>query len=79
MEAGKRHGKYMGRTAFDAACIPRYLDEGFLFFTAPSELSFMAAGVKQYFGLAGLGEADPQPARRAERASGVSTFRHRLP
>ncbi|MGD0500682.1 MAG: aldolase/citrate lyase family protein [Bryobacteraceae bacterium] len=54
LEAGKRHGKTLGRTAFDATRVPRYVEEGFRFLTAPSELAFIRAGVKQYFESAGM-------------------------
>jgi 2-keto-3-deoxy-L-rhamnonate aldolase RhmA len=53
LEAGQRHGKFLGRTAFDPHRVKHYLDQGFRFFTAPSEIAFMKAGVKQYFEAAG--------------------------
>ena len=52
--AGKRHGKYLGRTAFDASRVPRYLAQGFQLLLAPTELNFISTGVKRYFELAGL-------------------------
>ncbi len=54
--AGKRHGKYIGRTAFDASRIPGYIEEGFQFLTGPSELNHIASGAKRYFELAGLSD-----------------------
>jgi hypothetical protein len=30
-----------------------YLEQGFRFFTAPSEIAFMKSGIKQYFETAG--------------------------
>jgi 2-keto-3-deoxy-L-rhamnonate aldolase RhmA len=53
LDAGRRHKKCVGRTAFDPYKVKGYLDQGFRFFTAPSEIAFMRAGVKQYFEVAG--------------------------
>jgi 2-keto-3-deoxy-L-rhamnonate aldolase RhmA len=53
IEAGRRHKKFLGRTAFDPHKVKGYLDQGFRFLTAPSEIAFLKAGVKQYFEAAG--------------------------
>lgn len=53
LDAGKRHKKFLGRTAFDPRQVKRYLDQGFRLFMAPSEIAFIKAGVKQYFEVAG--------------------------
>ena len=53
LNAGRRHEKTLGRTAFEAHKVKGYLDQGFRFFTAPSEIGFIKAGVKQYFDIAG--------------------------
>jgi len=48
VEAGKRHGKIVGRPAGSPEQVNRFLDEGFLLFQAPTDLGFMAAGAKRY-------------------------------
>jgi 2-keto-3-deoxy-L-rhamnonate aldolase RhmA len=48
VEAGRRHGKFLGRPVAAPSHIPQYLEQGFLLFQAPSELSFMAAGARSY-------------------------------
>jgi 2-keto-3-deoxy-L-rhamnonate aldolase RhmA len=53
LDAGRRHNKAVGRTAFDPARVKGYLEQGFRFFTAPSEIAFMKSGIKQYFETAG--------------------------
>jgi len=53
LDAGNRHKKFLGRTAFDPRQVKRYLDQGFRLFMAPSEIAFIKAGVKQYFEVAG--------------------------
>lgn len=54
LAAARRHGKIAGRPARDAAEINRYIEQGFLFFQATTELNFMADGVRQL--LAPLGK-----------------------
>ncbi len=54
LEAARRHGKVVGRPARDAAEIARFLEQGFLFFQATTELNFMADGARQL--LAPLGK-----------------------
>jgi 2-keto-3-deoxy-L-rhamnonate aldolase RhmA len=48
VEAGKRHGKYLGRPAGTLDQAEEYLRQGFLLFQAPTELDFMAAGARNY-------------------------------
>ncbi len=51
--AAQRHGKVAGRLATTAAEIERGVAQGFLFFQAGTELSFMAEGARQLLGRAG--------------------------
>jgi 2-keto-3-deoxy-L-rhamnonate aldolase RhmA len=55
LEAGRRHKKTVGRTAFDPHKVKGYLDQGFRFLMAPSEIAFIKSSVKQYFEAAGNG------------------------
>ncbi|MFN7997647.1 MAG: aldolase/citrate lyase family protein [Bryobacteraceae bacterium] len=48
VEAGKRHGKFLGRPAMTPEAALKYQEQGFLLFQAPTELGFMAAGNKRY-------------------------------
>lgn len=48
VEAGKRHGKFLGRPAVTPEAAREYMGQGFLLFQAPTELGFMAAGAKRY-------------------------------
>jgi 2-keto-3-deoxy-L-rhamnonate aldolase RhmA len=59
LAAAKRHGKIAGRPAGAAGETQRYIDEGFLFFQAPSDLALFEAGAQAFLGPQGL-----QPARR---------------
>jgi 2-keto-3-deoxy-L-rhamnonate aldolase RhmA len=45
-EAAKRHGKYVGRPAPTAAKMREYMEQGFLFFQAPTTLQLLAEGAK---------------------------------
>lgn len=54
-EAAARHGKVVGRPAATPADVTRYIDEGFRFFQAPSDLSFFAEGARRW--LSSLGRA----------------------
>ena len=47
-EAGKRHGKFLGRPAPNPANVKRYMEQGFLLFQGPTDMGLMAAGGKQY-------------------------------
>jgi 2-keto-3-deoxy-L-rhamnonate aldolase RhmA len=46
--AARKHGKILGRPARSKDAAPRYLEQGFRFFQAPSELVLMGAGARQY-------------------------------
>src|ERR1035441_293020 len=48
VDAGKRHGKFLGRPAGSPEKVKEFIDQGFLFFQAPTEISFMTAGVRKY-------------------------------
>lgn len=52
--AGKKHGKILGRPVRTTAELKQSLKKGFLFFQAPADLDFMAAGATQF--LAALGK-----------------------
>jgi 2-keto-3-deoxy-L-rhamnonate aldolase RhmA len=51
--AAQRHGKYVGRPLRDPSHLPALREQGFLFFQAPTDLDFLAAGARGY--LAGAG------------------------
>ncbi len=59
LAAARRHGKVAGRPAATTEQTRRYIDEGFLFFQAPSDLALFEAGAQQFLGPHGI-----QPARR---------------
>lgn len=59
LEAARRHGKAAGRPAGSPEQTQRYIDQGFLFFQAPSELALYEAGAQQFLGPLGI-----RPARR---------------
>lgn len=46
--AGKKHGKVLGRPAGTPEAVKRFQKQGFLFFQAPTDLDFMAAGAARY-------------------------------
>jgi len=46
--AGKKHGKVVGRPAATPEQVQKFLDQGFRFFQAPTDMGFMAAGARQY-------------------------------
>jgi 2-keto-3-deoxy-L-rhamnonate aldolase RhmA len=48
LEAGKRHGKAVGRPAMSAEKVKEWIDQGFQLFQAPTDLGFMTAGAKRY-------------------------------
>ena len=54
-DAAVRHGKVVGLPAATPAAVSRYVQEGFRFFQAPSDLSFFAEGARQW--LSPLGRA----------------------
>jgi len=50
VEAGQRHGKYLGRPAQRPELIRQYREEGFQLFQAPTDIGFLSAGAKSYLG-----------------------------
>ncbi len=48
VEAGKRHGKFLGRPAGTPEEVKEYREQGFQLFQAPTDIGFMAAGAKRY-------------------------------
>jgi 2-keto-3-deoxy-L-rhamnonate aldolase RhmA len=50
IDAGKKHGKFLGRPAGAPEQVAEYLQQGFLLFQTPTDMDFMAAGVKNYLG-----------------------------
>jgi 2-keto-3-deoxy-L-rhamnonate aldolase RhmA len=48
VEAGKRHGKALGRPAQVPEQVKQYIDQGFQLFQAPTEIGFLTAGAKRY-------------------------------
>ena len=57
--AARRHGKVAGRPAGSFEETQRDIEQGFLFFQAPSDLAMFEAGAQQFLGPHGI-----QPARR---------------
>ncbi len=45
--AGKKHGKFLGMPLRNPERVREYMDQGFLFFQATTELGLMVAGAKQ--------------------------------
>jgi 2-keto-3-deoxy-L-rhamnonate aldolase RhmA len=48
LAAGKKHGKVVGRPAANPDLVKQYAAQGFGLFQAPTDLGFMAAGVRDY-------------------------------
>ncbi len=48
VEAGKRHGKAVGRPARTPEQVKQYIEQGFQLFQAPTDLGFLTAGAKRY-------------------------------
>ena len=44
----RKHGKFVGRPAFNHGSIQKFVDQGYQFFQAPSEVKMMADGSKAY-------------------------------
>ncbi len=59
LAAARRHGKAAGRPAGTADNTRRYIDDGFVFFQAPSELAFFEAGAREFLAPYGI-----EPIRR---------------
>ncbi|MBZ5622310.1 MAG: aldolase [Acidobacteriia bacterium] len=50
VDAGKRHGKFLGRPAWTPEQVSQYIEQGFSLFQAPTEIGFMTAAAKAYLG-----------------------------
>lgn len=48
VEAGKRHGKALGRPAQSPDQVKKYIEQGFQLFQAPTDIGFLTAGAKRY-------------------------------
>jgi 2-keto-3-deoxy-L-rhamnonate aldolase RhmA len=59
LAAARRHGKIAGRPAGSTEQTQRYIEQGFLFFQAPSDLALFEIGAERFLGPYGIG-----PARR---------------
>jgi 2-keto-3-deoxy-L-rhamnonate aldolase RhmA len=59
LDAVRRHGKIAGRPAGSPEETERYIEQGFLFFQAPSDLALFEAGAQQFLGPHGI-----RPVRR---------------
>jgi 2-keto-3-deoxy-L-rhamnonate aldolase RhmA len=59
LDAARRHGKIAGRPAGSPEDTRRYIEQGFLFFQAPSDLALFEAGAQQFLSPHGI-----RPARR---------------
>jgi 2-keto-3-deoxy-L-rhamnonate aldolase RhmA len=47
VEAGRRHGKFLGRPASDPARIRHYMEQGFLMFQMPTEIGLLEMGARR--------------------------------
>ncbi len=56
VEAGRRHGKILGRPGINPEKIEEFQQQGFLLFQGPTDIGFLAAGAKRY--LEPLGKAN---------------------
>jgi 2-keto-3-deoxy-L-rhamnonate aldolase RhmA len=50
VDAGKRHGKALGRPAGSPELMKKYIQQGFQLFQAPTDIGFLTAGAKAYLG-----------------------------
>ena len=48
VEAGKKHGKFLGRPAGSPESVEEFVRQGFQLFQAPTEIGLMTAGAKRY-------------------------------
>jgi 2-keto-3-deoxy-L-rhamnonate aldolase RhmA len=62
VEAGQRHGKFLGRPAATPEIAQRYMERGFLLFQGPTDMGLMAAGARRY--LEPFGRTGDKPAVR---------------
>jgi 2-keto-3-deoxy-L-rhamnonate aldolase RhmA len=61
VDAGKRHGKFLGRPAATAEQAKQYMEQGFLLFQGPTDMGLMAAGAKRYLEPFGKAGGTPPP------------------
>ena len=54
LAAARRHGKIAGRPAGSAEDTRRYIDQGFLFFQAPSDLALFETGAREFLAPYGI-------------------------
>jgi 2-keto-3-deoxy-L-rhamnonate aldolase RhmA len=54
LDAARRYGKIAGRPAGTAEHTKRYVEQGFLFFQAPSDLALFESGAHQFLSLHGV-------------------------
>jgi 2-keto-3-deoxy-L-rhamnonate aldolase RhmA len=54
LAAAQRHGKIAGRPARSPEQTQRYIDQGFLFFQAPSDLALLESGAAQFLAPHGI-------------------------
>jgi len=47
VEAGRRHGKFLGRPAGSPELVRRHMEQGFLLFQMPTEIGLMELGARQ--------------------------------
>jgi len=48
LEAGRRHGKFVGRPAANPEQVKQFVEQGFRLFQAPTDIGLMMAGAKRY-------------------------------
>ncbi len=48
--AGRKHGKILGRPARTRDALRPYMDQGFRFFQAPTDIGMLSLGARQYLG-----------------------------
>ena len=64
LAAARKHGKAAGRPAGSPEDTRRYIEQGFLFFQAPSELALFEAGARQFLAPHGVEPAGRRPPAR---------------
>ena len=60
-DAGKKHGKVLGRPSRTPEEVKRFQKQGFLFFQAPTVLDFIAAGAEQFLNPLGTAQRGKFP------------------
>jgi 2-keto-3-deoxy-L-rhamnonate aldolase RhmA len=50
LEAGRKHGKTVGRPAWGVDSVREYVEQGFRLFQAPTDIALMMAAAKDYLG-----------------------------